>query len=43
MTIIDNGRDKPVKVSDWSQKYKLIFYGVGFGYFVWWSLEMLKK
>lgn len=35
--------NKPLQVSDWSQKYKLGFYVIGFIYFVIWSILMLIK
>jgi hypothetical protein len=37
----DEERDSPLKVSDWSQKYKLAVYAIailGFGGWVWFYL-----
>ena len=28
---MDNTKEKPIKVSDWSQKYKLVIYAVSGG------------
>ena len=41
-----NNEDKPIKVTDWSQKYKLVIYavsGLTIVYFGWQIVNLLEQ